>query len=107
MPDIPNPKTGNAAIVFFDKNLNRIIPDQFDVYLSEGTSVEWVIIPPNAVTVDFKGDSPFEWDFMKSTKDHKKITGTVQDGKVRKKPYKYVVTDRQGNTIDPRIRVKR
>lgn len=106
MAEIPNLTTGNATIVFHDKNLNRIIPDKACVHVSEGTSVEWVIIPPNETSVEFKGDSPFDWHRKMSTGKHEKISGVVREGAVREKPYKYVVTDSHGNVIDPRLQIK-
>jgi hypothetical protein len=104
MPGKPNPIDKHAVILFVDKNLDRIIPDEFEA--KEGTVVEWVIRSPNATRIDFKDDSPLEWSYQMSDGDHEKITGTVQKDTKRRKPYKYFVSDGQGNTIDPRLRIK-
>jgi hypothetical protein len=104
MPGKPNPTNKHAVILFDDKNVDRIIPDEFEA--SEGTIVEWVIQNPNETRIYFEDDSPFDWKSKMSTGEHKKITGTVKANTKRKKPYKYFVSDGQGNTIDPRLRIK-
>jgi len=105
MPGKPNPTDKQAVIVFDDKNLDRIIPDEFEV--REGTIVEWIIRSPNETRVDFRGDTPLEWDSQMSMGVHEKITGTIQPNTKRKEPYKYFVSDRQGNTVDPRVKVRK
>jgi hypothetical protein len=101
----PNPKDKHAVILFSDKNVERVIPDEFVAY--EGEIVEWIIRDPNQTRIAFEGDSPLEWKSRMSTGRHKKITGTVQPHANRKTPYKYTVSDVQGNEIDPHIEVRK
>lgn len=101
MSNKPNPMDKHAVILFVDKNLDRIIPDEFVAH--EGEIVEWVIRDPNETRIAFQGDSPLEWISRMSKGDHTKITGTVQPYTNRKTPYKYTVSDGQGNEIDPHV----
>ncbi len=100
-----NPTDKHAVILFSDKNLERIIPDEFVAH--EGEIVEWIIRDPNQTRIVFEGDSPLEWSSKMSTGLHKKITGTVQPYTNRKTPYKYTVVDGQGNSLDPRVQIKK
>ena len=99
-----NPTDKHAVILYVDKNVDRIIPDSFEA--KEGEIVEWVIRDPNQTRIVFQGDSPLEWTSKMSKGNHTKITGTVQPHTSRKTPYKYIVSDGQGNEIDPRVQIK-
>jgi plastocyanin len=103
MPTIKkNPTDANAAIIFENKKLKVVFPDELVVV--PGEKVEWEITLPEDVTVVFDPDSPFDWSKQSSS------SGRIK-GRIKREAigiYKYSVTDIAGEiTIDPRIRVKR
>jgi plastocyanin len=105
MADKPNPIDVHAVVIMGEKGIERIIPDEFDA--KEGTTVQWMIKDPDKIRINFRGDTPLEWDDETSDSPHEKMTGTVRQNTAREAPYKYYVSDGQGNTIDPKIRVRR
>jgi hypothetical protein len=103
---IKNPKGLHAVILHDkDKNLKMVVPEKFEA--RPGERVEWVIEPSNlqvGVTFDASTGSPLDWQSEKSVGG--KLRGTVAPD-AEDKVYKYTVTDGNGNTMDPRVRVKR
>ncbi len=103
MGTIPNPTGMDAVIVFEKKKLKMIFPN--DVEVIPGQTVEWLIEPPELdaeLFFDVNADSPFDWHSKKAANG--KIKGTVKRDAVGL--YKYSVTA-SGDTIDPRLRVRR
>ncbi len=97
-----NPTDSDALIVFENKKLKVVLPDE--IVAVPGQQLEWEITLNEAATVSFDGDSPFKW--QKQPSSHGRIKGTIERDAVG--IYKYSVTDAAGDTtIDPRIRVKK
>ena len=103
MPTVKkNPTDTNAAIIFENKKLKAVFPDELVVL--PGQEVEWEITLPEDVMVVFDSGSPFKWSKQSSSSG--RIKGTIKREAIG--IYKYSVTDIAGAiTIDPRIRVKR
>ena len=99
---IPNPTDSDALIVFENKKLKIVLPDE--IVAAPGQRLEWEITLKDVATVSFNSGSPFDW--KKRTSTNGRIKGTIERDAVG--IYKYSVTDAAGNiTIDPRIRIKR
>jgi len=97
-----NPTNINAVIVFDEKGLKEVVPDEFAA--SPGQIVQWEVIPNKKVKLNFNGDSPFKKDVLVSDPD-----GIITDKVERTATgvYPYSVIDVVGNVaIDPRIQVK-
>jgi len=106
MKNIVNP-TGVDGIIVIDKFgvFKIIVPDE--MVKEPGEAVKWWIVPPRNVTLAFKPKkSPFEWESEHSAPSGGvEITGTIRTDAVMGECYSYTVTDEDGNTIDPRIRI--
>jgi hypothetical protein len=107
---ISNPERLVAILHDGTGNLWAVIPAVIEA--KEGEDLEWVVLPSHLdVTVKFSpsAGSPFSWP-EKNGHD-RQIKGTVQPGKAPwlfgSKDYKYTVTDKQGNTIDPHVRIRK
>ncbi len=96
-----NPTNINAVVVFDEKGLKEVVPDEFAV--APGEIVQWEVIPNKKVKLDFKGDSPFKKDMESDPAGI--ITGKIE--RTATGVYPYSVIDAAGKvTIDPRIQVK-
>ncbi len=108
MTEIKNETGTDAVICFGEKVLEMVCPEEFEVL--PGQPVEWRIVPPNEVTVKFDAnDSPVEWSKLSSKDPNTGVVGPIK-GTIKRDAqgiYKYSVTDTMGNTIDPRVKVRR
>jgi hypothetical protein len=107
MTNIANP-TGVDGVIIIDRSggIERVVPDE--IVKKAGENVKWMVVPPKDVTLSFEpNESPFDWE-SRSSKPHGgvEITGMIQKN-AKDKDYKYSVTDANGNTIDPRVKVRR
>ena len=108
MTEIKNDTSMDAVICFGEKNVCMVFPEEFEVL--PGQPVEWRIVPLNEVTVKFDAnDSPVEWPEASSKDPNTGVVGPIK-GTIKRDAqgiYKYSVTDELGNTIDPRVKVRR
>jgi plastocyanin len=102
---IKNPKGLHATILHGkNKNLKMVVPDEIEAL--PGEFVEWVVEPSNlqvTITFDSSTGSPFAWLQKKGPNGTHRGTVERNAGGY----YKYTVEDDNGNTMDPRVRVKR
>jgi plastocyanin len=99
---IKNPTDLHAVIVFEEGEVKMVVPDE--IWASPGQSVQWIVVPPNNAKVIFDiEDTPIDWE--SDPRDQSRIKGRVR--REARGEYKYSVSDGAGNTIDPRLRVKR